>query len=314
MTAPRVFMSHASEDKAFVIQLASRLRSDGVDVWVDQWEILVGDRLVDKIFAEGIGGCDAFLIVLSNASVEKPWVREELNAGFAETIERQAKLLAIRLDSCQVPVVLKSRSWLNIDPSADHESEYRKLLSSIFDKRERPALGKPAAHLLQQAPGYSADETALWDLLVSNAATQGLGHIRSDAILSALPHILRDALHEAAEVLENDGVLRLERYAGGGFHVRLSAFGWHQRAADVLGIDVQGDERHALASLVSDGDCGGESLAQRTGVDAVRLAIAIDYLEHVGLVKVFRVLGGGLRSYGLVRTTSEGRRSMRGDG
>ncbi|HFT7679416.1 TPA: toll/interleukin-1 receptor domain-containing protein, partial [Citrobacter braakii] len=79
MAAPKVFVSHASEDKdRFVMAFAERLRANGVDAWVDKWEIQVGDSLVRKIFSEGLAECSAIIVVLSNYSVNKPWVREEL--------------------------------------------------------------------------------------------------------------------------------------------------------------------------------------------------------------------------------------------
>src|SRR5664279_2520221 len=140
MKPPIVFMSHASEDKPIVTGLSTRLRSDGVDAWVDQWEIAVGDKLVDKIFSEGIGKCNAFLIVLSVTSVRKRWVQEELNSGVVEAIERSAKLLPVRIDDCDVPTALKSRKWLNMNPES-YESEYRELLGAIFGNQNKPPLG-----------------------------------------------------------------------------------------------------------------------------------------------------------------------------
>jgi hypothetical protein len=48
---PRAFVSHASEDKdRFVIGFAGRLRAKGVNAWVDTWEMLPGDKLIDKVF------------------------------------------------------------------------------------------------------------------------------------------------------------------------------------------------------------------------------------------------------------------------
>ena len=45
---------HASEDKErFVLEFASKLRQNGVDAWVDKWEMKLGDSLVHKIFEEG---------------------------------------------------------------------------------------------------------------------------------------------------------------------------------------------------------------------------------------------------------------------
>ncbi len=58
MNTPKVFVSHASEDKdRFVLDFAARLRAKGIDAWVDKWEMHAGDKLIDKIFEEGIKEC-----------------------------------------------------------------------------------------------------------------------------------------------------------------------------------------------------------------------------------------------------------------
>jgi len=52
---PKVFVSHASEDKQrFVLAFAERLRAKGIDVWLDRWEVYPGDSLVDKTFAKWV--------------------------------------------------------------------------------------------------------------------------------------------------------------------------------------------------------------------------------------------------------------------
>lgn len=54
----KVFVSHASEDKErFVNEFATKLRVNGIDAWLDKWEMLPGDSLVDKIFEEGFKEC-----------------------------------------------------------------------------------------------------------------------------------------------------------------------------------------------------------------------------------------------------------------
>lgn len=85
----KVFISHASEDKErFVTEFAIRLREKGVDVWLDKWEMLPGDSLVEKIFEEGLKEADAVIIVLSQFSVDKPWVLEELNVSVINIFKR----------------------------------------------------------------------------------------------------------------------------------------------------------------------------------------------------------------------------------
>jgi hypothetical protein len=72
----KVFLSHASEDKErFVIHFAEKLRLNGIDAWLDKWEMLPGDSLIDKIFEEGIRNADAIIVILSKYSITKKWVK-----------------------------------------------------------------------------------------------------------------------------------------------------------------------------------------------------------------------------------------------
>ena len=102
--APKVFVSHASEDKArFVLGFATRLRAAGIDAWLDRWEMLPGDSVVDRIFEEGLAEAGAVVVVLSVHSVDKPWVREELNAAFVKRVAGRTRLIPVLLDDCKVP-------------------------------------------------------------------------------------------------------------------------------------------------------------------------------------------------------------------
>ena len=116
MSPPKVFISHASEDKSsFLVDFARRLRENGVDAWLDQWEMKPGDSLVDKIFEEGLRDARAVIIVLSKSSVQKPWVREELNASVVNRIIRRTRLIPVFIDDCEVPESLQSTAWQRVD-------------------------------------------------------------------------------------------------------------------------------------------------------------------------------------------------------
>ncbi|HKU76580.1 MAG TPA: toll/interleukin-1 receptor domain-containing protein [Pyrinomonadaceae bacterium] len=109
---PKVFVSHAGEDKErFVLNFSARLRACGIDAWVDQWEMLPGDSIVDKIFEEGIKSAQAVIVILSRYSVNKKWVREELNVAFIKRINSGSKLIPIVIDECVVPKALESTVW-----------------------------------------------------------------------------------------------------------------------------------------------------------------------------------------------------------
>jgi hypothetical protein len=74
-----VFVSYASPDKPLATRLASDLRERGLTVWVDAWEIRVGDNLLEKIEA-GLKEAQYIVVLLSRASVRSPWVQRELSA------------------------------------------------------------------------------------------------------------------------------------------------------------------------------------------------------------------------------------------
>ena len=45
----KIFLSHTSKDKPFVRKIASILDVHGVNYWLDEAEIKVGDSLIGKI-------------------------------------------------------------------------------------------------------------------------------------------------------------------------------------------------------------------------------------------------------------------------
>ncbi|HVU08078.1 MAG TPA: toll/interleukin-1 receptor domain-containing protein [Verrucomicrobiae bacterium] len=93
-TAPTAFISHATEDKQrFVFEFAKKLRANGVEAWLDAWEIKAGDSLVGKIFEEGIKNASAFIIIILATSINKPWVREELDSGMVGKIAKTCRLM-----------------------------------------------------------------------------------------------------------------------------------------------------------------------------------------------------------------------------
>ena len=81
----RVFISYSHADSEFVDRLARDMKASGVDVWLDKWEILVGDSLTRKV-SEDIHEAGYLAVVLSPHSVRSEWVQRELNAGLMKEL------------------------------------------------------------------------------------------------------------------------------------------------------------------------------------------------------------------------------------
>jgi hypothetical protein len=110
-TGAQIFLSYSSRDKQFVRWLAVDLRNLGHRVWLDEWEILVGESIPRRI-AHGLDQSDFVAVVLSKHAVESHWVENEWQAKYWEEIERKRVLvLPILKDDCRVPTLLRAKKY-----------------------------------------------------------------------------------------------------------------------------------------------------------------------------------------------------------
>src|SRR5690348_10922358 len=72
----KVFLSHSSFDKDLARRLARDLRATNIDVWLDQWEIGVGEEFAHKI-EQGLEEVAFVIVLLTHASVDSEWVDRE---------------------------------------------------------------------------------------------------------------------------------------------------------------------------------------------------------------------------------------------
>ena len=217
---PKVFVSHASEEQdGFVLAFA--------DVYVArdrhlgrQMGILPGDSLVDKIFEEGLKDADAVIVVLSKSSVQKPWVKEELNASMVKKINSHTKIIPVVIDECEVPEALQSTVWQR------RQNYTATILSSI--KSWRRFLSTGSGRRSAGLPNYAVTEfvpitnlTRIDNLVLKEAGDEIFEH--DGIIIDAQQFVARcaelgispDSVLESLEVLENRGYVELTRTLAG---------------------------------------------------------------------------------------------------
>ena len=214
---PKVFLSHASEDKQrFVIPFATSLRMKGVDVWLDKWEILPGDSLVDKLFEEGLKEAEAVLIVISAVSVTKPWVRQELNTAIVNRITRQTKVIPIVLDKAEVPEALRSLVWEPIPDLNDYGDQLDRIVAAIFGHRDKPALGKSPDYLKERSiPGLHPSDTRVLRLIYEDAIERNRPIWSPEQFSLKLEDMSQESFLDSLEILEQQGYIKIKRLMGG---------------------------------------------------------------------------------------------------
>lgn len=219
-TNPKVFICHASEDKErFVLNFATKLNSKGIDTWVYFWETYPGDSLVDKIFEEGIKNAQAVIVILSKYSVDRPWVREELNASVVKRIKEEIKLIPVVIDDCQVPESLQSTVWEVIKSLENYEAEFNRIVKSIFDQRDKPPIGRPPTYSqteIDVLPGLTNVDSLVFKLSCEKAIENSHRHVKTESILEQASSldIPQEEFFESLEILDRKRYIKAGRNAG----------------------------------------------------------------------------------------------------
>jgi len=148
-----VYLAHASEDKDIARPLAEGLVTRGIDVWYDNWEIGYGDSLRRKM-EEGLGNCTHFVVLLTEKSIQKPWVNEEIDAGLMSAVEGSAKFIGLRrnLPLSSVTPFLRMRLTPEFQPG---EEGLDTLAGEIFGISKKPPLGEKPRYVHAHEPGSS---------------------------------------------------------------------------------------------------------------------------------------------------------------
>ena len=130
----KVFLCHASKDKSFVRRLKTDLNRQGVDAWLDEEEITVGDSLRVKI-ENALQTCSFAIVVLSEVSLQRPWVQREMNALFSLEIERGNKvILPVLMEKAELPLFFKDKKYA--DFSKSYSDGFNDLIKALLNKND----------------------------------------------------------------------------------------------------------------------------------------------------------------------------------
>lgn len=134
-----IFISYSHKDKVFVDKLAIQLVRRNVNVWLDRWELSVGDSLIEKV-QEAVDGSSALLVILSKSSTASEWCKKELSAGLLRELEeRRVVVLPVMLEDCDVPVFARGKVFA--DFRTDFDVGLRALVEGVA-KVTNPSLAR----------------------------------------------------------------------------------------------------------------------------------------------------------------------------
>ena len=129
-----LFISYSSVDRSFVTRLAKEMIRKGITLWIDEGEILPGDRIREKI-NQGIAESRYFVVVLSKNSISSSWVQTELDAAMIKEIEGNdvvvIPVLVGDINNKDIPPDLKGKAYVDFRRKIDFSSSANRLSTSI---------------------------------------------------------------------------------------------------------------------------------------------------------------------------------------
>jgi tetratricopeptide (TPR) repeat protein len=170
-----VFVSYGHEDAEWVRMLAANLHRAGFDVFLDEWELVGGDRFAGRL-EEGIRNSVNGVLVVSPHALSRPWVREEYEALLRQAVQDPGRrLIPVLYADADLPPFLGNRLWVDFRGAATTGPEYDTRLGELVRAlRGLPASDRPAR-----------DGTVQWPTGAGGEVVRPAGALRAELRLSA---------------------------------------------------------------------------------------------------------------------------------
>lgn len=109
-----VFISHRGSDTKEAERLAVEIHNAGHQVWLDVWEINVGDSIVERINA-GLKGATYLILCYSSSGVASPWMSREWMSALARQLNGYGvKVLPALLTGGEPPAILADVKYADL--------------------------------------------------------------------------------------------------------------------------------------------------------------------------------------------------------
>lgn len=168
-----VFLSHNSEDKLRVRQLADRMKHEGLSVWFDEWIIQPGDDIYMAI-EQGIEASRALVLCMSPAAFGSDWVGlERSTVVFRDPANRDRRFIPVLLSDCNIPDTLRRYSY--VDWRAADESQLERLLNACASPGGSEVTTDAGIHAATAGSHSSISEPSLDEFLDAIGLQHSIG-------------------------------------------------------------------------------------------------------------------------------------------
>jgi hypothetical protein len=114
-----IFISYSHKDKDFVDKLGLKLVAKRIKVFIDRWEMKLGDSITNKI-QDAITDASFLMVILSKNSIASDWCKREITTGLMlELDKRRIVVLPVLIEDCEIPLFLRDKFYADFRTSFD---------------------------------------------------------------------------------------------------------------------------------------------------------------------------------------------------
>lgn len=302
---PKVYLAHATEDKPMVRPVAAYLMAQGIEVWLDEWDIGAGESLRQRMEA-GLEGMTHFVVMLTPTALTKPWVAMEIDAAIIRKLGGESHFIPVLVgvQPGELPIMLRTILGVPFDPASD--ADLKSLADRLWGVSARPALGPIPHHVRAAAsapPGWSPAAVAIARLMVTT----------SEHAMTRDPILSLAEIQTATGLGEEDARLGVLELKDAGYlwegavrgHYAPECPMFAEFAAAFLPLNPSDDATAVAVRMVEGSErvTDTRALAENLGWEPRRMNCAICYLQQVGAIEQRHALANKpWRAVQLIRT------------
>lgn len=278
---PHAFLSYGREDRELARRIAEGLQGNGIETWWAEWEIGSGDSIRRKI-DEGLGTCTHFVVLLTPDSITRPWVNEEIDAGYMRKVASKCRFIPLRhnIEPSALPALMQGMYSPTVDTAA---SDLKQLVNDIHGVSRKPSLGQAPSPVGKPTTGFTAAATAIAEIFVKGSGNGLFGDIQiGTEELAQRTGLTTDDVNDALYELRHRLTITFDRvFPKSTLYAEFDRY-WQP-------WDPGTDALKLAADLVSDPAMPSDpyQIAERYGWAPRRLNSAITYLAERSVVDTF---------------------------
>lgn len=311
--AKKAFLSYSHSDREFAQKIARELRTKGLDVWFDAWEIQAGDSIIHKVFTHGLSGSECFLILLSDQSVKSNWVRHELDTAMVQKLEGVTRVIPLIKEPCEIPQPLRALLW--VDMSTDFDAGIERILHAVHDVSARPPLGTSPEYVTQlsKSIGGLSKYASTVGIYLCHGGDMERGTesaFSGQQLQSQVPMLDHQQLNDAVDELEEYGLVKTQKWMGTApfrFGEVQPTYALLIHFSEQCDYDPMEDIKAVAAAAAAKGKMTGKELNEVCGLAPLRVNRAVSYLDDYGYLNLIRWMGTAPYNFGEVAPTRKTR-------